>query len=165
VDPYYLTHSAERKGYHPQVILAGRRVNDKVGERIAQEAMRLLAPVAGPRRVAILGITFKENVADIRNSRVIDIVRGLESFGVCVEISDPIARSQDVLHEYGLHLKPIDALSSADLVILAVPHRPYVDAGWPLLKGILREGRGMVMDVKSALPRQKGDDLIHHWRM
>jgi UDP-N-acetyl-D-galactosamine dehydrogenase len=165
VDPYYLTHSAERKGYHPQVILAGRRVNDKVGERIAQQAMRLLSHVAGPRRVAILGVTFKENVADIRNSRVIDIVRGLESFGVSVEIADPIARPQDVLHEYGLHLKPIDALSFADLVILAVPHRPYVDAGWPLLRRILREGRGIVMDVKSKLPRQEGDAPVHHWRM
>jgi UDP-N-acetyl-D-galactosamine dehydrogenase len=166
VDPYYLTHRAEREGYHPQVILAGRRVNDKVGEHIAQEAVRLLlAHGTGSRNVAILGITFKENVPDIRNSRVIDIVRELERFGVTVEISDPMARPEDVLREYGLPLKSVEALSPADLVIFAVPHRAYLEAGWSLVRSILRNGRGIAMDVKCRLPRQQGEPSIHHWRM
>jgi UDP-N-acetyl-D-galactosamine dehydrogenase len=166
VDPYYLTHRAEREGYHPQVILAGRRVNDKLGEHIAHEAVRLLlAHGTGSRRVAVLGITFKENVPDIRNSRVIDIIRELERFGMAVEVSDPIARPEDVLREYGLQLKPLDALSPADLVIFAVPHRAYLETGWPLVRQILRQNGGIVMDVKSRLPRQQGETMIRHWRM
>ena len=166
VDPYYLTHRAEREGYHPQVILAGRRVNDHVGERIAKESVRLmLAHGSGSRQVAILGLTFKENVPDIRNSRVIDIVRELGRFGVNVEVTDPLARPEDVFHEYGLVLKPIEMLAPADLVVLAVPHRAYIDAGWPLIRSILRDGCGIVVDVKSRLARQQDQAMVHHWRM
>lgn len=165
VDPYYLTHRAEKAGYHPQVILAGRRVNDRVGERIAQECVRLLlAHGSVTRQVAILGLTFKEDVPDIRNSRVIDIIRELARFGVRVEVADPLARPTEVFDQYGLALKPLERLAPADLVVLAVAHRPYLERGWPLIRSILRDGRGIVMDVKSQLERQC-DAGIHHWRM
>lgn len=166
VDPYYLTYRAERAGYHPQVILAGRRVNDRVGERIAQECVRLLlAHGSVTRQVAILGLTFKEDVPDIRNSRVIDIVRALGRFGVSIEVADPIARPKDVFDEYGLVLKPVKALAPADLVVLAVPHRAYTEGGWPMIWSILRNGCGIVVDVKSRLERQKSNSMVHHWRM
>jgi UDP-N-acetyl-D-galactosamine dehydrogenase len=165
VDPYYLTHRAELEGYHPQVILAGRRVNDAVGQRIAQESVRLLlAQGSGERKAAVLGVTFKENVPDVRNSRVVDLVRELERFGVSVEVSDPLAQPELVWREYGLELRRLEDLSQASLVVVAVPHSTYLQAGWPLIRRILKNGRGIVVDVKSRLERQAQDGIIH-WRM
>ena len=166
VDPYYLTYCAEKAGYHPQVILAGRRINDGVGERIARECVRrLLKRKTGAATVIILGITFKENVPDTRNSKVADIVSELRSFGLSVQVHDPLADAQDVKNEYGIELVAMEALRPADAVILAVAHEPYVRGGWPLLARLLKDGNGVVLDVKSQLDRGQRPQGIELWRL
>ncbi len=154
VDPYYLTYRAEKAGYYPEVILAGRRINDGMGQRVARECIRRLLrrKVAGGV-VTILGLTFKENVQDTRNSRVIDIVRELESFGLKVQVHDPLASPEDAKHEYGLTIKSLDRLEPADAVILAVAHGSYVEGGWELIQKLLSGGAGLVFDVKMKLDR------------
>ncbi len=166
VDPYYLTHRAEIAGHHPEVILAGRRINDGVGQRIAQECTRRLMrrKVVQPR-VTVLGMTFKENVPDIRNSKVIDVVNGLIEAGVAVSIHDPCADSDETRHEYGVGLTAMEALPPADAVILAVPHADYLAGGWPLVTGRLKDGRGLVMDVKSRLDPAAVPEGVELWRL
>lgn len=166
VDPYYLTYRAERAGYHPEVILAGRRINDGMGQRVARECIRgLLRRKSSGGVVTILGLTFKEDVPDTRNSRVIDIIRELESFGLLVQINDPMADPADAMHEYGVKLVDVDALQSADAVIMAVAHKNYIDAGWPLIQKLLTDGRGLVLDVKMRLDRDSLPDGIELWRL
>ncbi|HZD29425.1 MAG TPA: UDP binding domain-containing protein, partial [Xanthobacteraceae bacterium] len=164
VDPYYLTYRAEKAGYHPDVILAGRRINDSIGVRVARECLRrLLKGGAGAPRVTVLGLTFKENVVDIRNSQVFDIVRELQSFGVSVQVNDPLADSAVALKEYGLTLA--SEPQPADVVVLAVPHDTYRNSGWPLIVRLLKNGRGLVMDVKGALDPLKKPADIEVWRL
>jgi UDP-N-acetyl-D-glucosamine/UDP-N-acetyl-D-galactosamine dehydrogenase len=168
VDPYYLTYRAQKAGYHPDVILAGRRINDSIGVRVARECLRLLLK-SGARAelVTILGLTFKENVVDLRNSQVIDIVCELQSFGVDVQVHDPLADPAAALHEYGIALRPAlhKDLPPADAVILAVAHDTYRTSGWPLMTRLLKNGGGLVMDVKGALdPLGKPAD-IEVWRL
>ena len=165
VDPFYLTHRAEKAGCNPQVILAGRRVNDDMGKFIARECVRRLVQ-NGQRNqtVAVLGFTFKENVPDIRNSKVIDIVRELEAFGLVVQVADPLADPAEVLHEYGLALTPESSLDPAGAVVLAVPHDAYQQRGWALIKDHLSEGAGLVVDVKACLDRAKQPHAIELWR-
>jgi UDP-N-acetyl-D-galactosamine dehydrogenase len=166
VDPYYLTYRAERAGYHPEVILAGRRINDEMGRRIARECIRgLLRRKGRGGVVTILGMTFKENVPDIRNSRVIDIVRELQSFGVTVQISDPLADARAVAEEYGVTLTDLDALQPADAVIVAVAHDRYLEAGWPLIQRLLGDGAGLVLDVKMKLDRSSRPAGVELWRL
>jgi len=166
VDPYYLTHRAEKAGYHPEIILAGRRINDAMGERIAQECVSALARrgVSAPTAI-ILGMTFKENVPDIRNSKVIDVARALGQLGVAVQIHDPLASSDDARKEYGIGLIAFDKLRPADAVILAVCHKEYVAGGWPLVCGLLKNGNGVVLDVKSKLDRTQKPEGIDLWRL
>jgi UDP-N-acetyl-D-galactosamine dehydrogenase len=166
VDPYYLSYRAERAGYHPEVILAGRRINDGMGQRVARECIRgLLRRKSKGGVVTILGLTFKEDVPHTRNSRVIDIVRELESFGLKVKVSDSMADPADAMHEYGVKLVDVDALRPADAVILAVAHKSYIDAGWPLIQKLLTGGRGLVLDVKMRLDRGTLPDGIELWRL
>ena len=166
VDPYYLTFRAEKAGYHPEIILAGRRINDSMGERVARECMRaLLQKGRANPIVTILGMTFKENVADIRNSKVIDIVRELERVGVSVQVSDPIASADEIAHEYGIKLIPFKSLRAADAVILAVAHRDYLAAGWPLVVKLLGNGTGIVLDVKAKLDRATKPEGVDLWRL
>jgi len=166
VDPYYLTHRAEKAGYLPEVILAGRRINDMMGAHVARECARMLkATSAKEPVVTVLGITFKENVPDIRNSKVIDIVRELGEFGVNVQVCDPLALPDEVVHEYGIALTPFDRLRPADAVIFAVAHADYCDGGWPLIRGLLRDGRGPVLDVKSKLDRRAAPEGVSLWRL
>ncbi len=166
VDPYYLTYRAEKAGYHPEVILAGRRINDGVGERVARECVRsLIARNCTNSVVTVLGMTFKEDVPDIRNSRVIDIVRELESFGIRTQVHDPLAQADETQHEYGVKLTAMDALKPADAVILAVAHRDYIAEGWPLIARLLKGGRGSVIDVKSRLDRAARPEGIDLWRL
>jgi UDP-N-acetyl-D-galactosamine dehydrogenase len=166
VDPYYLTHRAEKAGYHPQVILSGRRINDSMGQFIGRECLRRLTkqkrhdPV-----VSILGLTFKENVPDIRNSKVIDIVRELMQVDVAVQIHDPLAPPEDAKIEYGIALTPFEALRPADAVILAVAHQDYLSGGWPLIAKLLKDERGIVLDVKSKLDRAQKPEGIDLWRL
>jgi UDP-N-acetyl-D-glucosamine/UDP-N-acetyl-D-galactosamine dehydrogenase len=166
VDPYYLTHCAEKAGYHPEVILAGRRINDNVGQRVAREcARRLLRRGAVPASVVVLGLTYKENVPDIRNSKVPDIVNELRSSGVKVSVHDPLARVDEASEEYDISLMDLKAMSPADAVILAVAHQEYVIGGWPLVTRLLKRGAGIVLDVKSKLDRSMKPAGIELWRL
>jgi len=166
VDPYYLTHRAEMAGYHPQVILAGRRINDNVGFRVARECVRrLFGRTNGGSQVTILGLTFKENVPDTRNSKVLDIVRELQSFNVEVQVHDPLASPEEAKHEYGLALTDLDRLRPADAVILAVSHQDYVRGGWPLVTRLLKGGEGVVLDIKSQLDRTTKPAGVDLWRL
>jgi UDP-N-acetyl-D-glucosamine/UDP-N-acetyl-D-galactosamine dehydrogenase len=164
VDPYYLTYRAQKAGYHPDVILAGRRINDSIGVRVARECLRRLLKRGIPTpRVTVLGLTFKENVVDVRNSQVFDIIRELQSFGVSVQVNDPLADKAAALKEYGLTLQ--NDPEPADAIILAVAHDAYRTAGWPLIMRLLKNGRGLVMDVKGALDPLKKPAGIEVWRL
>ena len=152
VDPYYLTHKAELLGYHPEVILAGRRINDAMGSHIARKTVQQMIH-AGRNikgaRVNILGLTFKENVPDIRNSKVIDIVRELHEFGVETFVHDPMAGAEEALLEYGVRLARWEDLPAADALVLAVAHRAFVELPpEALMKKIVRHG--CLIDVKSV---------------
>ena len=154
VDPYYLTHRAEKAGYHPEIILAGRRINDGVGQRVARECLlRMLRNGSEAKLVTILGLTFKENVPDVRNSKVVDIIAELKSFGAGVQVHDPLALASEVRHRYGIELLERDAITPADAVVLAVPHDAYLEEGWRCVVPLLKNGRGIVIDVKGRLDR------------
>ncbi len=154
VDPYYLTEMAESLGYHPQVIQAGRRINDGMGVFIAQKLVKMLVhkdvAVRGAR-VGVYGLTFKENVPDLRNSRVPDIVAELRSFGVVPLVSDPHAHPDDAYAEYGLRLVDTVEMRDLDAVVLAVNHNAFASAGFATLLSGLKKG-GVVIDVKSQVP-------------
>lgn len=151
VDPYYLTHKAESLGYHPEVILAGRRINDNMGAFIANNVVKLMARHNLPinkAKVLVLGITFKENCPDIRNSKAIDVVRELQSFGTDVDIYDPHAVNEEVQHEYGLSL--VDALDKKyHAVVLAVSHQEFASLNWEVIK----DSTTVVYDIKGFLDR------------
>ncbi|MBR0843880.1 nucleotide sugar dehydrogenase [Bradyrhizobium liaoningense] len=166
VDPYYLTFRAEKAGYHPEVILAGRRINDCMGQLVARECVRRLLRRKGRGgTVTILGLTFKEDVPDTRNSRVVDIIRELETFGFDVQVHDPLANAADAKQEYGLRLTELDALRPADAVILAVAHSTYLAGGWPLVQRLLTGGTGLVLDVKMKFDRSSKPAGIELWRL
>jgi UDP-N-acetyl-D-glucosamine/UDP-N-acetyl-D-galactosamine dehydrogenase len=169
VDPYYLTHRAQRCGYNPEVILAGRRINDGMGAWIATETVKRLLNMkggaAGVLRVTVLGMTFKENVPDCRNTRVTDIVRELKAFGVAVAVNDPVADPAGVVEEHKISLQPIEAIEPADGVVLAVPHHSYREGGWPLISRLLKNGRGLVVDVRSCLDRNRRPENVSLWRI
>jgi UDP-N-acetyl-D-galactosamine dehydrogenase len=166
VDPYYLTHRAEKAGYDPQVILAGRRINDGVGQRVARECVRrLLKREGSASTVTILGMTFKENVPDTRNSKVADIVGELISSGLAVQVHDPLADPAEVEHEYGIKLVKMEALRPADAVVFAVAHEAFVRGGWPLVTKLLKNGAGVVLDVKSQLDRRQRPQEVELWRL
>jgi len=168
VDPYYLTHRAERAGYHPEIILAGRRINDGVGRRVARECVRHVLRAGagtGEATVTILGLAFKENVPDIRNSKVADIVGELGSFGIRVQVHDPMALAEDAMREYGIALAALATLRPADAVIFAVAHDTFVRGGWPLVTSLLRNGSGVVLDVKGRLDRAQKPAGIELWRL
>ncbi len=152
VDPYYLTHKAEKLGYTPQVILAGRRINDGMGKFVAEQTIKQM--IAGnlqvkDANVIILGMTFKENCSDLRNSKVIDVVRELQSFGTKVHVHDPIASSADCEREYGLRLTEWEALPKSCAIVAAVSHDEYARMGARTLAGKLVRG-GIFVDVKCA---------------
>jgi UDP-N-acetyl-D-galactosamine dehydrogenase len=152
VDPYYLTAKAEALGYHPEVILAGRRINDDMGQYVAQRTIKLLRKqdhaIKGAR-IGVLGLTFKEDVPDLRNSRVPDIINELREYGIDPIVHDPMASSEEAHREYGIELRPFDALTDLDGVILAVPHQQYLDQ-LDRIVGAVREG-GLFIDVKSLV--------------
>jgi UDP-N-acetyl-D-glucosamine/UDP-N-acetyl-D-galactosamine dehydrogenase len=151
VDPYYLTHKAQKLGYHPEVILAGRRINDNMGKYIAEQTVKQMI-IAGSAikgaQVVVLGLTFKEDCADLRNSKVVDIIHELRSYGVDVTVHDPHADAAEAMHEYGVRLCDFDALPAADALVLAVAHREYRALGTAAITSRLRPGAS-VIDVKS----------------
>jgi len=169
VDPYYLTHKAESVGYHPQVILAGRRINNGMGKFVAEQAIKRLTQLNRPMkelRVAVLGLTFKENVPDLRNSRVPDIIKELREYGVQVLVHDPLAEPEEAVEEYGIHLSPWGQVENVDGLILAVPHRGYADMTvQELLKPLRSLQEGVVIDVKWLLDHAKLPPTLVYWRL
>jgi UDP-N-acetyl-D-galactosamine dehydrogenase len=155
VDPYYLTHKAEMIGYHPQVILAGRRINDGMAKFIAEKTVKAMISagfhVKGSK-VNVVGLTFKENCRDLRNSKVADIVHELESYGVEVHVHDPVADSKEAEHEYGIELKSWESLPRADALIAAVPHKEVLARSLADFHLKLNDG-GCFIDVKSQFDR------------
>lgn len=150
VDPYYLTHKAEKVGYHSEVILAGRRINDNMGKYVAEQTVKNLTQAGFAvhgQNVIVMGLTFKENCPDLRNSRVIDVVRELESYGAVVHVHDPIASAEQAQHEYGVRLIPWDELPTAVAIVMAVGHRELASRPSEDYVGKLAAG-GIVMDVK-----------------
>ena len=168
VDPYYLTHKASVLGYIPQVILSGRRINDGMGAYVAGQVVKRLIQTGNQvrgSRVTILGLTFKEDVPDLRNTRVIDIVKELQDYGVLVQVHDPMANAAEAHEEYGVHLVPREQLAPAHAVVLAVAHQPYLREGWGLITSLLDGGKGVVADVKGVLPRDRIPDGVALWRL
>jgi UDP-N-acetyl-D-galactosamine dehydrogenase len=167
VDPYYLTSKAEQLGYNPHVILAGRRINDSMGAFVAQKTIKLLIgqgrPVKGAR-IGVLGLTFKENVPDLRNSRVPDIIRELVSFGAEVLVHDPLGDPAEAVHEYALTLSPLDSLHNLDALVLAVSHREYLAEGAAGLRARLRAD-GVFIDVKSCFSATDFPPPLTSWRL
>ena len=168
VDPYYLTHKAEMLGYHPQVILAGRRINDSMGKFIAEQTIKQMiasgSHIKGAK-VNVLGLTFKENCGDLRNSKVIDIINELKTYGVDVSVTDPQADADEAMHEYGVRLLQWDDLPRADAMVVAVAHQEYADFGTAKLSEKLVNG-GAFIDVKAVFDatalRSKGYRV---WRL
>ena len=168
VDPYYLTHRAMLEGYHPQVILAGRRINDEMGDFVVDRVVRALIQQGhnvSDCTVTVLGLSFKENVSDIRNTRVIDVVRGLEQLGMPVQVNDPVVAAEDAEKEYGITLTQMDDLRPAQCVVLAVAHESFLRAGWEGLIKLLDPNNPVVADVKSCLPREGVPSNVLLWRL
>ncbi|MFA5631059.1 MAG: nucleotide sugar dehydrogenase [Porticoccaceae bacterium] len=168
VDPYYLTYKAQTVGYHPQVVLAGRQTNDDMGKFIAEQTIKQLVhhghPVAGAR-VNLLGLTFKENCPDLRNSKVVDIIHELQEYCCDITVHDPLADAEEAASEYGIHLTPWEKLPRAHAIILAVPHAAYLARGIDLVLSLL-ENDGVVMDVKSMLNREHAVQFhVNLWRL
>jgi len=151
VDPYYLTHKAEMVGYHPQVILAGRRINDGMAKFVAEKTVKQMiasgAHIKGAK-VNVLGLTFKENCPDLRNSKVAEVVAELQSYGLDVHVHDPVAEADEAMHEYGIALKTWDQLPQADAVVAAVSHKELLALSLTDLTAKLNPG-GCFIDVKS----------------
>jgi UDP-N-acetyl-D-galactosamine dehydrogenase len=165
VDPYYLTHRAEIARYHPEIILAGRRINDGFSQVVAQECMRLLLNTSSPqKRVNILGLTFKENVPDVRNSKVADLVRTLKAGGASVTVCDPVADKELARHEHEVELVALKDLKPAEAVIFAVAHKEFREDGWATVKQALGGESGIVLDLKGVLDRAKKPAGITLWR-
>jgi UDP-N-acetyl-D-galactosamine dehydrogenase len=169
VDPYYLTYKAESIGYHPEMILAGRRINDNMGKYIAERTIKILINAGRPvrnARVAVLGLTFKENIPDLRNTRVIDIITELKDYGVHVLVHDPMADPAEVNHYYGLTVTPVQDIQEVDAVIIAVAHEAYQHLGLAGMSGLCRSGRPIVVDVKAIFDPEEARRLgIHYWRL
>ena len=167
VDPYYLTTMAQRVGYHSEVILAGRRINDNMGRYVAQRMVKQLVnanvPVKGAR-VGVLGLTFKEDVNDIRNSKVPTIIHELREFGVQVLIHDPQANAAETRHEYKLELNQLEEFRALDGLILAVSHKQYLEMGAEKIVATLRDG-GVFMDVKSAFEPAQVGSRVRYWSL
>jgi len=162
VDPYYLTFKAEALGYHPEMILAGRRINDGMGKYIAVRAVKMLI-AAGKQvrgaRVAILGLTFKEDVPDLRNTRVVDIIHELKDYGVNVLVSDPLADPDEAQSYYDIQLQPFEKIKKADAVILAVSHKVYRDRGLAGIAGLCADSGALVVDVKGCFTPVQAEKL------
>jgi UDP-N-acetyl-D-galactosamine dehydrogenase len=153
VDPYYLTTKAQELGYLPEVILAGRRINNSIGPFIAQKCVKMLVSTDVPLRkakVGILGLTFKENVPDLRNSKIPDIVKELATFGIDAMVTDPLGDAREAHEEYKIEITPFEKFRDLDACILAVAHKEYVDNLGTIFERV-KDG-GAVIDVKSALP-------------
>jgi UDP-N-acetyl-D-galactosamine dehydrogenase len=169
VDPYYLTFKAESMGYHPEMILAGRRINDSMGKYVAERLVKMMIKEGKQincTRVGVLGITFKEDVPDLRNTRVVDIIAELADYGIEVLVHDPLADPDEASTYYGVELKTMEQLHGVDAIVLAVSHRPYKDMGLVRLADLCSGDRAVMVDVKSAFdPELAKKEGITYWRL
>ena len=168
VDPYYLTHKAEMLGHHPQVILAGRRINDSMGKYIAEQTIKQMIaanlPVKGAD-VIVLGLTFKENCPDLRNSKVIDVIRELQSYGAKVHVHDPIAAASEAQHEYGVTLKSLKDMPKAQAIVAAVAHQEYKDLTMDAVAAMGVPG-AVFVDVKAGFDAKAATAAgLRLWRL
>ena len=169
VDPYYLTFKSESLGYHPEMILSGRRINDNMGKYIAERTVKVLirsGKQVRDSRVGILGITFKENVPDLRNTKVVDIVKELMDYGIEISVHDPLADPEEAKQYYGIDLKPFEDLSGVDAVIIAVKHNAYLQMGLPEISRLCTNHKAVVIDIKGAFsPEEAEKSNILYWRL
>ena len=169
VDPYYLTFKSESLGYHPEMILAGRRINDNMGKYIAERTVKVLirsGKQVRDSRVGILGITFKENVPDLRNTKVMDIVKELMDYGIEVRVHDPLADPEEAKQYYGIDLKPFEDLSGVDAIIIAVKHNAYLQMGLSEVSRLCTNHKAVVIDIKGAFSPEEAEKVnIRYWRL
>ena len=171
VDPYYLTHKAEQIGYLPQVILAGRRINDGMGKYVAEHTIKEMikaGKVIKGSRVLILGLTFKENVPDIRNTKVVDIIHELSDYGIEVMVHDPMADAEETRHEYKIELVKLDQVDHVDAIIYAVSHKAFSDLSAERLSAICSNGSGsgVLIDVKSVFNQDEVEAVgLSYWSL
>ena len=168
VDPYYLTYRAEMAGYHPQVILAGRRINDNMGQFIAQKTVKMMINASQSikgSRVGVLGLTFKENCPDLRNSKVIDIIDELKTYGIDVLVHDPIAEKSEAINIYNVELCEWDEMQNLDAIILAVGHDYYRDLPAAVYADKIIH-RGCMIDIKSIISTENIKKTgLNYWRL
>ncbi len=167
VDPYYLTMKAQQLGYQPEVILAGRRINNNMGPFVAARLVKLLIDAditVKNARVGVLGLTFKEDCNDIRNSKVPDVLHELEQFGIHALVHDPLASQEEAMHEYGVKLVPLEEMQHLDALVFSVCHKWYLERGASRLFGMVRDG-GVLVDVKSALDPNGTERQIRYWSL
>lgn len=169
VDPYYLTYKAEMMGYHSQIILSGRKINDDMGKYVAENCVKLLIAADKPvknSKVAILGLTFKEDCPDVRNTKVIDIINELHSYGITPKVSDPEANAAEVEQLYGIKMTGLESIKNQDAVIMAVAHSDYRKMSVNDISGLYGTGEKILMDLKGVLDRDKFGALGYsYWRL
>jgi len=169
VDPYYLTYKAEQIGYHSQIILAGRKINDDMGKYVAENTLKQL--IKADRqikgcKVLVMGITFKENCPDVRNSKVIDIINELKEYGIEIDVVDPLADETEVYRVYGIKLSRLEEITKVDAVIFVVPHEKFKDISLKDLKKIYKDDKLVLIDIKGIFNRKKAEDLNYfYWRL
>ena len=162
VDPYYLTHKAEEVGYHPQIIAAGRRMNDNMARYAARNVIKLMLKNGmdvARSKVGVMGITFKEDCPDIRNSKVVDLIREFEAWGVNVVVTDPYANADEVMHDFGVKLGTMDDLEMGDALVVAVAHQEYRQMGLVRLKKMLASDKPVLGDLKALFDRHEAEKL------
>lgn len=169
VDPYYLTYKAISLGYNPEVILAGRKINDNMGKFIAQKIIKEMVRMGKQvnlSRIAILGITFKENIPDVRNSKVFDIYKELVDFGLQPLVYDPIADKEEVKNEYGINLCNLDEIKKIDTLIIAVPHKEFKEKTMAEYKEFMNGEKNLIVDIKNILNKKEVENLnIKYWTL
>ena len=169
VDPYYLTYKAESLGYHSQVILAGRRINDEMGKYVAEHCVKQLIraeKIVNRAKVAILGFTFKENCPDIRNTKVADIVKELRTYGIEPVVADPEADPEEARRLYQLEMRPIPAITGMDAVIIAVPHKTIAGMSMKQVDGLFGEGQKVLLDIRGVMDRSEYEKAGYfYWRL
>lgn len=169
VDPYYLTYKAEEMGYHSQIILSGRKINDDMGKYVAENTVKQM--IKGNKKikgatVAILGLTFKENCPDVRNTKVIDIIKELKEYGIDVVVNDPAASNDEVLHHYGIKLSELEDINNVDAVIMAVPHKEYESLSLSKINGLYNGGEKVLVDVKGVFDIKEAEaNSFIYWRL
>jgi UDP-N-acetyl-D-galactosamine dehydrogenase len=161
VDPYYLSYRSELTGYHPQIILSGRRINDEMGKYVAENTVKQIIRAGKPvlnAKVLVMGMTFKENVADIRNSKVIDIINELKDYGIKVFVTDPVADREETRHEYGISLESFDQVNGVDAIVLAVAHKEYEEIRLESLKAKYGDRHCILVDVKGLYEKRRAQE-------